>query len=160
MRKQSALAKDVNSVTIRKCRKSDLLAINRLIFQLISELDEKEGIDPEFISRNSRSLLRSASSHFLVAEAAKTVVGFVHFTTRGTISHRGLSGLIDELVVTKGFRRRGIGRKLLLATIKRCRELGCCETEVSTEGTNREARAFYESCGFEERGILLEKDLT
>jgi len=154
------LARDVNDVTIRNGTKSDLPAINQLIFQLTSTFDKKESIDSEFISRKSRSLIRSASSHFLVAEAGKTIVGFVHFTTRGTITHRGLSGMIDELVVTKGFRRRGIGRKLLLATIERCRELGCCETEVSTEGTNRKARAFYESCGFEERGILLEKDLT
>lgn len=154
------MARDMNGVTIRNAKKSDLPAINQLIFQLISTLDKKESIDPEFISRKSRSLFRSASSHFLVAEAGKTIVGFVHFTTRGTITHRGLSGMIDELVVTKGFRRRGIGRKLLLATMERCRELGCCETEVSTEETNRKARAFYESFGFEEPGILLEKDLT
>jgi len=160
LQNQPASARDMNSVTIRNGRKSDLPVINGLICQLISTLDKKESIDPEFISRKSRSLFRSASSHFLVAEAGKTIVGFVHFTTRGTITHRGLSGLIDELVVTKGFSRRGIGRKLVLATIERCRELGCCETEVSTEGTNRKARSFYVSCGFEERGILLEKDLT
>ncbi len=95
-----------------------------------------------------------------MAEHGKTVVGFVHFVTRGTVTHRGLSGLIDEFVVAKGFREAGIGRRLLLASIQRCRELGCCEVEVSTERTNKSARAFYRSCGFEERGILLERDLA
>jgi len=80
---QSVLARDVNDVTIRNCMNNDLPAINQLIFQLISTLDKKENTDPEFISRKSRSLFRSASSHFLVAEAGKTIVGFVHFTTRG-----------------------------------------------------------------------------
>ncbi len=96
----------------------------------------------------------------MVAEDGKAVVGFVHFTTRGTVTHRGLSGLVDELVVEKDFRETGIGRRLLLASIHRCRELGCCEVEVSTERTNKNARAFYRSCGFEERGILLERDLA
>jgi N-acetylglutamate synthase-like GNAT family acetyltransferase len=158
--KEPVLARDMNHVTIRNARKSDLQAINQLIFQLISTLDKKEDIDPEFLSRNSRNLLRSAHSHFLVAEDGKTVVGFAHFTTRGTMTHRGLSGLIDELVVAKGFREAGIGRRLLLACVQRCRGLGCCEVEVSTERTNKSARAFYRSCGFEERGVLLERDLA
>ncbi len=158
--KQSALARDMNRATIRNARKSDLPAVNQLIFQLISTLDKKEDIDPEFFSRNSRSLFRSANSYFLVAEKGRTAVGFVHFTTRGTITHRGLSGLVDELVVAKDFRKVGIGRRLLLASVQRCRELGCCEVEVSTERTNKVARAFYRSCGFEECGILLERDLA
>jgi N-acetylglutamate synthase-like GNAT family acetyltransferase len=157
--KQPVLARDMNRVTIRNARKSDLPAINQLTFQLISTLDKKEDIDPEFVSRNSRNLFRSADSHFLVAEHGRTVVGFVHFTTRGTATHRGLSGLIDELVVAKDLRKAGIGRRLLLVYVQRCRELGCCEVEVSTERTNKNARAFYRSCGFEERGILLERDL-
>ena len=157
---QPVLARDMNRVTIRNARKSDLPAINPLIFQLISTLDKKVDIDPEFVSRNSRSLLRSPGSHFLVAEDGRTVVGFVHFTTRGTVTHRGLSGLVDELVVAKDFREAGIGRRLLRGSVQRCRALGCCEVEVSTERTNKSARAFYKSCGFEERGILLERDLA
>jgi GNAT superfamily N-acetyltransferase len=96
----------------------------------------------------------------LAAEDGKTVVGFAHLTTRGTITRRGLSGLVDELVIAKDFREAGIGRRLLLASVQRCRELGCCEVEVSTERTNKSARAFYKRCGFEERGILLERDLA
>ena len=158
--RQPVLARGMNRVTIRNARKSDLPAINELIFQLICTLTKKEDIDPEFVIRNSRSLFRSVDSHFLVAEDGKAVVGFVHFTTRGTITHRGLSGLVDELVIAKDFREAGIGRRLLLASVQRCRELGCCEVEVSTERTNKSARAFYKRCGFEERGILLERDLA
>lgn len=96
----------------------------------------------------------------MVAEVGRTVVGLVHFTTRKTILHRNPSGLIDELIVAKNCRRVGIGRRLLLAVIHRCRELGCCEAEVSTEKTNRISRKLYKNCGFEERGILLEMHLS
>jgi hypothetical protein len=86
--KEPVLARDMNRVTIRNARKSDLSAINQLIFQLISTLDKKGDIEPEFVSRNSRNLFRSADSHFLVAERGKTVVGFAHFMTRDADSSR------------------------------------------------------------------------
>jgi GNAT superfamily N-acetyltransferase len=104
-------------------------------------------------------LLNDARSHFLVAATKGTPVGFIHFTVRQTVLHRSPSATIDELVVTKEYQGKGIGRQLVLATIKKCRQLGCCEVEVSTEGTNVKARAFYEKCEFEERGILFEVDL-
>jgi ribosomal protein S18 acetylase RimI-like enzyme len=48
---------------------------------------------------------------------------------------------------------------LVLAAIEKCRQLGCCEVEVSTEKTNLKARKFYKRYGFEERGMLFEMDL-
>jgi N-acetylglutamate synthase-like GNAT family acetyltransferase len=153
------LAKDVNSVTVRKAEKRDLPSISQLAIQLIRTLNKKEYTSLRLVSRNSRRLLCSTNSYFMVAEIGSTIAGVAHFTTRRTLTHRSPSGLIDELVVAEGFRRAGIGRRLLLATVERCRQLGCCEIEVSTEKTNKKAREFYKSCGFEERGILLEKDL-
>jgi ribosomal protein S18 acetylase RimI-like enzyme len=130
------------------------------MLELIRTMHKRKNIDLSLVSRNSRRLLHSANSHFLVAETNKTIVGFAHFTTRKTILHQGPSGLIDELVVAKDCRRVGTGRRLLSATIQKCRELRCCEIEVSTEKTNRKAREFYKSSGFEERGELLEMDLV
>jgi GNAT superfamily N-acetyltransferase len=67
--------------------------------------------------------------------------------------------MIDELVVAKEYQGKGVGKQLVLATIDRCRQLGCCEVEVSTEKANLKAREFYKKCGFEERGMLFEVDL-
>jgi GNAT superfamily N-acetyltransferase len=94
-----------------------------------------------------------------VASADGAPVGFIHFAVRQTILHRGPSALIDELVVAEEYRGKGIGGELVLAVIEKCKQLGCCEVEVSTEETNTEAREFYEKCGFEERGVLYEAEL-
>jgi ribosomal protein S18 acetylase RimI-like enzyme len=88
------------------------------------------------------------------------VVGFINFTTRRTVLHGGLSGLIDELVVAEEYRRRGIGKRLVAAAVDKCRQLGCREVEVSTQKTNLEAREFYKDCGFEEHAVLLEMHLS
>jgi len=95
----------------------------------------------------------------LVAEINGAIIGLIHFTIRKTLLHSGPSGLIDELVVTRSYRSRGIGGQLIDAATQKCKQLGCCEVEVSTEFANTNAREFYRKCGFEERGVILEKDL-
>ena len=134
-------------------------AIQRLLVDLMDALEDSEGVDVEVAFRNCQRLLRDAASHFLVADLNGTPVGLINFAIRQTVLHRSPSGLIDELVVAKGHREKGVGGRLVLAAIEKCRALGCCEVEVSTETTNLNARKFYQKRGFEERGMLLEADL-
>jgi ribosomal protein S18 acetylase RimI-like enzyme len=149
----------MNDIVIRKARKSDLPAIKRLLAELINAMDDTQCIDTRVAPGIWEHLLRDARSHFLVAAAGGTSVGLIHITTRQTVLHRSPSGMIDELVVTAEYQGKGIGKQLVLAAIERCRQLGCCEVEVSTEQTNLEAREFYRKCGFDKTEILFELDL-
>jgi GNAT superfamily N-acetyltransferase len=88
-----------------------------------------------------------------------TTVGFINFAIRQTILHRSPSALIDELVVAEEYQGKGAGKQLVLAALEKCRQLGCCEVEVSTEKTNAKAREFYKKCGFEEIGMFFEVNL-
>ena len=149
----------MTDIIIREAKESDLLTIGKLTLELIEAMDDTEGIDIKLIAENCRSLLSEANSYILVAEIGGVVVGFVNFTTRKIILHRSLSGLIDELIIAKSYRGKGIGRQLLSSAIEKSRQLGCCEVEVSTEKINIKAKEFYGQCGFMERGILFEIDL-
>jgi GNAT superfamily N-acetyltransferase len=149
----------MKNILIRKATKSDLPAIRRLLAELISAMDDTECIDIRIPLRTWEHLLKDARSHFLVAATKGTPVGFIHFTVRQTVMHRSPSAMIDELVVTKEYQGRGVGKQLVLATIEKCKQLGCCEVEVSTEKTNVKARKFYRKCGFDKREILFEVDL-
>lgn len=149
----------MTNIIIREAKESDLLTIRQLTLELLETMGDTEGIDIKLIAENCQNLLSEANSHILVAEIEGIIVGFVNFTTRKTILHRGLSGLIDELIVAKIYHGKGIGRQLLSIAIERSRQLGCCEVEVSTEKTNIKAREFYIQCGFTERGVLFEIDL-
>ena len=55
-------------------------------------------------------------------------------------------GLVRE------YRRRGIGRRLMEATIKKARERGLEKLELSVYSSNEGAIAFYKKLGFEEEG--------
>jgi len=149
----------MTGIIIREAKESDLLTIKQLTFELIETMGDTEGIDVKLIAENCQNFLSEANSHILVAEIGGVVVGFVNFATRKTILHRGLSGLIDELIVAKSYRGKGVGKQLLSSVIEKSRQLGCCEVEISTEKTNIKAREFYRQCGFTERGLLFEIDL-
>jgi GNAT superfamily N-acetyltransferase len=149
----------MKDILIRKATKSDLLVIGKLLAELINAMDDTEGIDIGIDLKTCEQLLKDDNSHFLVAELKTTPVGFINFTVRQTVLHRSPSAMIDELVVTKEYQGKGIGKQLVLAAIDECRQLGYCEVEVSTEKTNVKARKFYKKCGFNKREILFEVDL-
>lgn len=149
----------MNNVFLRKATECDLPAIEKLMMELIESMDSKEDIDTNMVFENCRKLLSEANSYLLVGEMNGAVIGFINFTIHRTLLHSGPSGLIDEVVVTGSYRKRGVGKQLIHAAIEKCKELGCREVEVSTELTNTNARQFYKKCGFEERGVILEKDL-
>jgi len=149
----------MKDIFVRKATESDLQAIGKLLEDLTNAMDNTEGIDIGIALKTCEHLLHDASSHFLVAAMEGTPVGFIHFTVRQTILHRNPSALIDELVVAEEYQGKGVGKQLVLAAIEKCKQLGCCEVEVSTEKTNVKARKFYKKCGLEERGMLFEVDL-
>jgi GNAT superfamily N-acetyltransferase len=149
----------MNDILIREATGADLPAIGRLLEDLTNAMDDTEGIDVGIALRTCEHLLKDAGSHLLVAEIEGTPVGFINFTIRQTILHRSPSALIDELVVAEEYQGKDVGKQLMLAAIEKCKQLGCCEVEVSTEKTNVKARKFYKKCGFEERGMLFEVDL-
>lgn len=150
---------EMKDILIREATELDLPAIGKLLEDLVDAMDSTEGIDTEIALKNYERLINDASSHFLVAAREGTPIGFINFTVRQTILHQGPSALIDELVVAEEYRGKGFGRQLVQAAIEKCRQLGCCEVEVSTEKTNLRARKFYRQCGFEEIGMLFEVDL-
>ena len=127
--------------------------------ELMEAMDDTEGFDIEQAFQNFRVLINDPAHHILLAKDNDQMVGFVNFVVRKTILHPGSSGLIDELIVSKSYRSKGIGKNLLQAAIEKCRRLGCCEVEISTEKSNSSAREFYRRCGFKEDAVLLEIEL-
>lgn len=147
-----------DEITIVKPDESDLPLIRELLVELMEHVD---GVTPDRpaidrIDDRCRAIFADPDSHILIARDGETVVGFVSVATRNTLHHDGPSALIDELIVADAYRGQGIGKGLISATLDMCRQLACCEVEVSTLKSNHRAREFYRPCGFEEDAVLLE----
>ena len=148
-----------NQIMIEPVTETNLPSMKLLLQELTDAMTNIEGFNLEQSLENCRKLMNDPAHYMLMARDKEGVLGFINFTTRKTIMHPSPSGLVDELIVSKSSRGRGIGKQLILEAINKCRELGCCEVEVSTEKSNVRARRFFKACGFEENAVLLEIDL-
>jgi len=147
-------------VSAREASPSDADAVMGLVAELLDDLEHATTRALSQERERILTVLQSPDRHTLLAADGEAVVGLVSFTARRTLVHEALSGLVDELVVTRARRGQGIGTLLVRAAARTCRELGCEELEVSTETGNARARRFYCRCGFDEEAVLLEMDLT
>ena len=144
---------------IRKATIDDQSGIYALIEQL------KDYVKFERMSSNQRSLktlvnlINSPDCVVLVAEDEGKIIGLLTMWARPTLFHGAKSALIDELIVDKTYRGRGVGKELVKNAFAEAKLRSCVEIEVSTEKTNRKAIEFYRKCGFTEEHILLEKGL-
>jgi GNAT superfamily N-acetyltransferase len=83
--------------------------------------------------------------------AGTPAVGVALLTMRPNIWYNGPVGLLDELYVLPGERRRGIGSALLLTAEGLCRQRGGELLEINVDGEDSDARRFYGRHGYSDR---------
>jgi ribosomal protein S18 acetylase RimI-like enzyme len=132
-----------------------------VIAQLMTQLMEASGyedrrVPPEQIEESLQKKADSDAYQVLLAEDKGQVLGLLSLSFRHTLFHPAPTALMDELVVERGHRGRGIGQQLMAEAIERCRAAGCCEIEVSTERSNEAAQEFYRQHGFSHEAVLFE----
>jgi GNAT superfamily N-acetyltransferase len=116
------------------------------------------GIVPETILANLSTAERAArwkaltvdpGWHVLVAEDAAAVVGFSSLVpSRDPGANATTIGELTSIYVSPPFWRRGIGRKLLGASLEKARNRGFTRVTLWVLAQNLRARQFYESLGF------------
>jgi ribosomal protein S18 acetylase RimI-like enzyme len=84
----------------------------------------------------------NAQSHIIVAPERGEIVGLV----MGTVGPDS-RGAIDALYVASGHQGRGVGRRLLSASLDAFRSAGVSRVEVVVLAANKPARQFYEALG-------------
>lgn len=101
------------------------------------------------ISHPEMELLVAADGH-------DRAIGFVSLTHRPVLKLGGRAATIDELLVTRSWRRRGVGRELLKRAVERARVLAVKRLEVQSLGAPHDGVAsFLRACGFERAEVGL-----
>jgi RimJ/RimL family protein N-acetyltransferase len=101
--------------------------------------------------RYLRSVRRHPDAVVLVAADGPTVVGRLSLARDPHPSSRHVADL--GLIVAEPYRRRGIGRALLLAAVEWARANGVRKLELHVFTWNEPALRLYESFGFRREGL-------
>lgn len=112
----------------------------------LSDADSKENINL-FLKRNL--------GLSFVCETNSQIIGTV------LCGHDGRRGYIYHLAVNDGFRKQGIGKKLMAQALKKLRQQGIARCHLFLYSDNEDAMKFYKSTGWKRRDNLLiySKDL-
>jgi len=134
---------------LRPARSSDAAAIRRMIDALIADLGHPPASPP-----SPAELARHLSGprpdiEGMIAEREGEAVGMVLYFPWLSTWHGRLNLYIQDLYVTPGDRRSGLGRRLLAAVAREGKARGCKGLLLAVEIDNTQAAGFYAHLGFE-----------
>lgn len=90
----------------------------------------------------------------VAADNLDKAIGIATLSHRPVLKLGGRAASLDELVVTKAWRRKGVGRQLAQRAVERAKVLGVKRLEVQTFGpVDSGTQAFFEACGFTQADV-------
>jgi len=107
--------------------------------------------EQEFFKSEADPSYFKAGSKVFVARLQGKIIGFVWAVFYEHIKNKGV-GIIEELFVEEGYRRRGIGRALVNAALNYLRGHSFA-VFVTTSPDMEDAQNFYKAIGFRESKV-------
>ncbi len=141
---------------VRPLRDED---IDRVI-ELWNQVDDEWTLTPmaeRNVRRNLHETLGASKSFCLVAEVGDSIVGF---TTVALIEHPVAPGIlaeIEELTVDRAHRRRGLGRALTAEALRWIDNASVNMIRAHVENENVAAIHLFESLGFDQDQVTLNR---
>ncbi|MDP1784434.1 MAG: GNAT family N-acetyltransferase [Sulfuricurvum sp.] len=138
----------VGKIIIRTAQNDDVKHMAGLLAELFS-IEDDFVIDRDTQILGLQLLLETSYSTVLVAQMDHCVVGMVSMQCFISTAVGGKVGLIEDMIVTRDFRRMGIGGMLLKAMIHTSEDLGYARLSLGADMRNHTAIALYRTFGFE-----------
>lgn len=149
---------------IRKANKEDA----REIVSLLKEYEEHENfLDSSFELSSIKELSATVSKQFknkdviyLIADNNFNLVGLLSYS----LERRGKNkvGVLQDIIITKDFRKKGIGKKLVDEAIKIMKKEGCLFVRSFVMANNTDAQTFWKNMDFslkEMHGYMIRRNL-
>ena len=109
---------------------------------LLSRLEIEDGLGWSWTPDRIRAEIRASTSIVLAAVEGRRLTGFALMRIESASAHLCL------LAVAKGWRRRGLARRLLITLSQLCQGRRCTQIRLEVRQSNLEARALYRATGF------------
>lgn len=133
---------------IRKARPShipDLVELLRELFSIEADFDFNAKLQEKGLTM---MILSPEASCVMVAEVNRKVVGMCTGQLVVSTAKGGFSGLIEDMVISREYREKGLGSLLLEAVEKWCIDNKACRIQLLADKNNTKALRFYEKYGW------------
>ena len=141
---------DANAaVALRRAAVADLAGV----LALYREVGDHDAL-PVGRARQVLARMRSYPDYDLyVAISGGEIVGTFALLIMDNLAHLAApSGVIEDVVVRRDWRRRGVGRRMMRWALERCRARGCYKLTLSSRLQRHAAHRFYAALGFQRHG--------
>jgi GNAT superfamily N-acetyltransferase len=141
MRKRKVIHKKV--MFVRRARSRDAA----VLVELLAALGYETPI--AHVNEQIAHATESSESVVFVAELESCVIGLASFHRIPLFHAAGFLGRITSFVVAPKYRKRGVGRLLVIAVEEFAWTHQCIRVEVTSGDHRADAHAFYENMGYE-----------
>jgi len=124
----------------------------------LSELEPDFNAEPLRLRRGLELLMETRGAAVFVAETGGEPCGMCTVQTLLSTAEGGMVGIVEDVVVREGMRRRGIGSALMMAVQNWSNAHGLTRLQLLADSENRSALKFYRCEGWDHtRMICLRK---
>ncbi len=141
-------------VQIRSAKESDVSGMSCLLSQLFS-IESDFVSDEEKQRRGLTLLLDTLGAHIVVAESQGGIIGMATLQVLVSTAEGGYVGLVEDVVVDKEFRRKGVGAALLDYLHLWAQDNGLTRLQLAADIENRAALEFYASRGWKQTNLVM-----
>ncbi|MEW5813803.1 MAG: GNAT family N-acetyltransferase [Spirochaetota bacterium] len=142
-----------SNIRIIKAKLHDAIHIASLIKQLVLETSGRPSINKNYVGK----YLKVSGCNILLAKQSGNILGMISYSVRPGLYHAAKSCIIEDFIIVKESRNKGIGGKLLTEVIRKAKQEKCAEISVTTEKTNKAAVRLYKRYGFTDESVYLER---
>jgi len=150
------------TLNLRIATFDDLTAVVRLLaddFLGQQREDLSEPVNQNYVTA-FREIDADPNNALIVAELDGRVVGTLQLTFTPSLSYKGSKRCTVESVrVDSEFRGKGIGREMMLWSIKSAKEKGCISMQLTSHNDRLDAHRFYEQLGFSKSHVGMKLSL-
>ena len=141
-------------VVITGADESDIPVLCGLLGELFS-MESDFAVDPKKQAQGLALLIgRPDTCGVFVARTGSRPVGMVTVQLNVSTAEGGYSGLLEDMVVTRDWRGKGIGKKLVHRAREWCLEKNATRLQLLADMTNTPALDFYKALGFAETKMV------
>lgn len=114
-------------------------------------LEQLDGAATPLTKKDIEYMIGSSANHLFIAKRIdnKEIIGMLTLIVfRIPFAKKGI---LEDLVVDKNHRGKGVGTKLITTAIKKARKEGVVYLDFTSRPTKAEANKLYQDLGFEKR---------